>query len=181
MATVYLAYDLRQDRQVALKVIRPELGAALGPDRFLREIKVTAKLRHPHILPLFDSGDTNGQLWYTMPYVQGGTLRQRLIRETRLPLEDACRITLDVLAALTAAHEQGIIHRDIKPENILLEGGEAVVADFGIAQAVTAARTDRMTANGPGARHPGLHESGAGSRRADRPAERRVLGRLCAV
>ena len=155
MATVYLAYDLRQDRQVALKVIRPELGAALGADRFLREIKVTAKLRHPHILPLFDSGDTNGQLWYTMPYVQGGTLRQRLIRETRLPVDDACRITLDVLAALTAAHHQGIIHRDIKPENILLEGSEAVVADFGIAQAVTAARADRMTAIGIALGTPG--------------------------
>ena len=155
MATVYLAYDLRQDRQVALKVIRPELGATLGADRFLREIKVTAKLRHPHILPLFDSGGTNGQLWYTMPYVQGGTLRQRLIRETRLPLEDACGITLDVLAALTAAHGQGIIHRDIKPENILLEGGEAVVADFGIAQAVTAARADRMTAMGLALGTPG--------------------------
>ncbi len=155
MATVYLAYDLRQDRQVALKVIRPELGAALGADRFLREIKVTAKLRHPHILPLFDSGAANGQLWYTMPYVQGGTLRQRLIRDTRLPLEDACRITQDVLAALTEAHRQGIIHRDIKPENILLEGGEAVVADFGIAQAVTAARTDRMTAMGLALGTPG--------------------------
>src|SRR5918995_1390698 len=127
MATVYLAYDLRQDRQVALKVIRPELGAELGADRFLPEIKVTPKLRHPHILPLFDSGAANGRLWYTMPYVQGGTLRQRLIRETRIPREDAYGITLDVLAALSAAHGQGIIHRDIKPENILLEDTEAVV------------------------------------------------------
>src|SRR5918995_3740012 len=155
MATVYLAYDLRQDRQVALKVIRPELGAELGADRFLPEIKVTPKLRHPHILPLFDSGAANGQLWYTMPYVQGGTLRQRLIRETRIPREDAYGITLDVLAALSAAHGQGIIHRDIKPENILLEGTEAVVADFGIAQAVTAAGADRMTAMGVALGTPG--------------------------
>ena len=148
MASVYLAHDLRQERLVALKIIRPELGAALGPARFLREIKVTAKLRHPHILPLFDSGEAGGQLWYTMPYVEGGTLRQRLMKENRLPVEDACRITHDVLAALAYAHQQGIIHRDIKPENILLDGGEAVLADFGIAQAVTAADTERLTGLG---------------------------------
>ena len=148
MASVYLARDLRQERLVALKVIRPELGVVLGAGRFLREIKVTAKLRHPHILPLFDSGEAAGQLWYTMPYVEGGTLRQRLMKQTRLPLEDACRIAHDVLAAMTHAHDQGIIHRDIKPENILLDGGEAVLADFGIAQAVTAAGTDRLTGMG---------------------------------
>ena len=145
MATVYLAYDLRQERSVALKVIRPELAAMLGSGRFLREIKVTAKLRHPHILPLFESGESDGQLWYTMPYVEGGTLRHRLSREPRLSVQDACRITHDVLAALTYAHAQGIIHRDIKPENILLDGGEAVLADFGIGQAVTAAGTERLT------------------------------------
>ena len=148
MASVYLAYDIRQERFVALKVIRPELAAALGPDRFLREIKVTAKLRHPHILPLFESGEAGGRLWYTMPFVEGGTLRQRLQKEDRLPLEDACRITLDVLAALTHAHAQGVIHRDIKPENILLDGGEAVLADFGIAHAVTRTDTDRLTSIG---------------------------------
>jgi eukaryotic-like serine/threonine-protein kinase len=148
MATVYLAYDLRQERSVALKVIRPELGAVLGADRFLREIKVTAKLRHPHILPLFESGESDGQLWYTMPYVEGGTLRHRLTREPRLSTEEACRITSDVLAALTHAHAQGIIHRDIKPENILLDGGEAVLADFGIAHAVTTVGTDRLTGIG---------------------------------
>ena len=148
MATVYLAQDLRQERPVALKVIHAELGATLGSDRFLREIKLTAKLRHPHILPLFDSGDAQGLLWYTMPYVEGESLRQRLTRETRLPLQDALRITVNVLAALTYAHEHGIVHRDIKPENILLEGGEAVLADFGIAQAVTAAGTERLTGMG---------------------------------
>jgi serine/threonine-protein kinase len=148
MATVYLAYDLRQERSVALKVIRPELAAVLGPGRFLREIKVTAKLRHPHILPLFESGETAGQLWYTMPYVEGGTLRYRLSHEQRLSVHEACRITRDVLAALTYAHGQGIIHRDIKPENILLDGGEAVLADFGIAHAVTAAGTERLTGIG---------------------------------
>src|SRR3990172_1304362 len=141
MATVYLAYDLRQERPVALKVIHPELAATLGSDRFLREIKLTAQLRHPHILPLFDSGEAAGLLWYTMPYVEGETLRQRLMREKRLPLQDALRITVNVLAALAYAHARGIVHRDIKPENILLEGGEAVLADFGIAQAVTAAGT----------------------------------------
>jgi len=148
MATVYLAQDLRQERPVALKVIHVELTATLGSDRFLREIKLTAKLRHPHILPLFDSGNAQGLLWYTMPYVEGESLRQRLTHETRLPLQDALRITVNVLAALTYAHEHGIVHRDIKPENILLEGGEAVLADFGIAHALTAAGTERLTGMG---------------------------------
>ena len=148
MATVYLAYDLRQERSVALKVIRPELGAVLGADRFLREIKVTAKLRHPHILPLFESGESEGQLWYTMPYVEGGTLRHRLTRDSLLTAEEACGIASDVLAALTHAHAQGIIHRDIKPENILLDGGEAVLADFGIAHAVTTVGANRLTGIG---------------------------------
>ena len=148
MATVYLAYDLRQERSVALKVIHPHLAASIGPDRFLREIKLTATLRHPHILPLFDSGEANGQLWYTMPYVEGETLRDRLSRETRLQPGKALRIVHDVLAALTYAHAHGIVHRDIKPENILVEGGEAVLADFGIARAVTAAGTERLTAIG---------------------------------
>ncbi|HEX5962757.1 MAG TPA: protein kinase, partial [Gemmatimonadales bacterium] len=147
MATVYLAQDLRQERPVALKVVHPDLAAIFGSDRFLREIKLTAKLRHPHILPLFDSGEAAGQLWYTMPYVEGETLRQRLTRVKRLPLQDALRITVDVLAALTYAHEHGIVHRDIKPENILLEGAEAVLADFGIAHAVTAG-TERLTGMG---------------------------------
>ena len=145
MATVYLAQDLRQERLVALKVIHPELAATLGPDRFFREIKLTATLRHPHILPLFDSGEAAGQLWYTMPYIEGESLRQRLTREKRIPLDQAVVIAQDVLAALEYAHQHGIVHRDIKPENILLEGAEAVLADFGIAHAVTAAGNERLT------------------------------------
>jgi serine/threonine-protein kinase len=148
MATVYLAHDLRQERLVALKAIHPEVTVTLGPERFLREIKLTANLRHPHILPLFDSGEAAGQLWYTMPYVEGESLRQRLLREKRLPLVEALRIARDVLAALAYAHERGIVHRDIKPENILLEGGEAVLADFGIAHAVSAAGSERLTRTG---------------------------------
>jgi Tol biopolymer transport system component len=148
MATVYLAYDSRQDRPVALKVIHPELAASLGPERFLREIKLTAKLRHPHILPLFDSGESEGQLWYTMPYIEGESLRQRLLRQPHIPLSQALRLTSDILSALEYAHQQGIVHRDIKPENILLEGEEAILADFGIAQAITAAGSERLTRTG---------------------------------
>jgi eukaryotic-like serine/threonine-protein kinase len=148
MAMVYRAHDLRHDRPVALKVLRPELAAALGPERFLRETKLTARLQHPHILPLFDSGEANGQLWYVMPYVEGESLRTRLARERQLPLEDALRITCNVLAALSYAHSQGVVHRDIKPENILLEGEEAVVADFGVARAADAAVDDRLTETG---------------------------------
>src|SRR5919201_5683438 len=139
MATVYLAQDLKHDRPVALKVLHPDLAATLGPERFLREVRLTASLQHPHILPVFDSGEAAGQLWYTVPYVVGESLRQRLTREQQLPLEDALQITRNVLAALAHAHSLGIVHRDIKPENILLEAGEAVVADFGIARALAAA------------------------------------------
>ena len=154
MATVYLAHDLRQDRPVALKVIHPELAVTLGTERFLREIKLTAKLQHPHILPLFDSGEdetgepAGARLWYTMPYVEGESLRQRLRRETRLSVEEALRITRDVLAALAYAHRQGVVHRDIKPENILLEGDQAVLADFGIAHALSASGPERLTRTG---------------------------------
>jgi len=148
MATVYLAQDLRQERLVALKVIHREVTTSLGPDRFLREVKVTAKLRHPHILPLFDSGESAGQLWYTMPYVEGESLRQRLNRERRIALPQALAIARDVLGALAYAHQHGIVHRDIKPENILLEGDEAVLADFGIAHAMSAAGSDRLTGAG---------------------------------
>ena len=139
MATVYLAHDLKHDRKVAIKVLRPELAAALGPERFLREITTTANLRHPHILPLFDSGEAGGYLFYAMPFVEGETLRDRLVREKQLPLEDALRIAREVADALAYAHGRGVVHRDIKPENILLESGHAVVADFGIARAVSAA------------------------------------------
>ncbi len=148
MATVYLAHDLRHDRPVALKVLRPELAATLGPDRFLHEIRIAAVLQHPHILPVFDSGDAAGQLWYTMPYVEGQTLRERLLHERQLPLDDACRIALHVLSALEYAHSHGVIHRDVKPENILLEGDQAVVADLGIARAMSAVGEDRLTETG---------------------------------
>ena len=139
MATVYLAHDLKHDRKVAIKVLRPELAAALGHERFLREITTTANLRHPHILPLFDSGEAGGFLFYAMPFVEGETLRDRLGREKQLPLEDALRIAREVADALAYAHGRGVVHRDIKPENILLESGHAVVADFGIARAGSAA------------------------------------------
>jgi eukaryotic-like serine/threonine-protein kinase len=148
MATVYLAHDLRHERDVAIKVLHPELAAALGGDRFLSEIKTTARLQHPHILPLLDSGGADGLLFYVMPYVRGETLRTRLERERQLPIEDALGIAREVADALGAAHALGIIHRDIKPENILLQGGHALVADFGIALAVQQAGGARMTQTG---------------------------------
>ncbi|UCG89006.1 MAG: serine/threonine protein kinase, partial [Gemmatimonadota bacterium] len=148
MATVYLAQDLRHERQVAVKVFRPELAASLGADRFLREIKITANLNHPHILPLLDSGEADGFLFYVMPYVEGETLRDRMNREGQLPIDDALQITREVAAALSYAHSQGVVHRDIKPENVLLSAGEAVVADFGIARAVTEAGEGRLTETG---------------------------------
>jgi serine/threonine-protein kinase len=148
MATVYLAKDLKHRRQVAIKVLKPELAAALGAERFLREIEVTAGLTHPHILPLHDSGEADGFLYYVMPYVTGESLRARLERETQLSVDDALRITQQVASALEFAHHQGVVHRDIKPENILLHAGEAVVADFGIALAVSAAGGERLTETG---------------------------------
>src|SRR5438093_321942 len=148
MATVYLAHDLRHDRPVAIKVLHPELAAALGAERFLSEIKTTAKLQHPHILPLLDSGEADGLLFYVMPYVSGETLRTRLEREKQLPIADALRIAREAADALGAAHGLGIVHRDIKPENILLQGGHALVADFGIALAVQQAGGHRMTQTG---------------------------------
>ena len=148
MATVYLAHEMKHDREVAIKVLRPELAATLGADRFLREIKIAAKLTHPHILALHDSGEAGGFLYYVMPYVEGESLRDRLNRERQLPLEDAVRIAREVASALSHAHSQGVIHRDIKPENILLSAGEAVVADFGIARAVSAAGGEQLTETG---------------------------------
>ncbi len=148
MASVYLAQDLKHDRPVALKVVHPAVAATMGQERFLQEIKLTARLQHPHILPVFDSGESDGQLWYVMPYVEGESLRARIARERQLPLEDALRITGKVLAALSYAHSHQVIHRDIKPENILLEGAEAVVADFGVARAIDAAATERLTETG---------------------------------
>jgi serine/threonine-protein kinase len=135
MATVYLAEDLKHHRPVAIKVLRPELAAALGPERFLREIDVTARLNHPHILPLLDSGEAEGLLFYVMPYVEGESLRERLALERQLPLDEALRIASEVADALDFAHQHNVLHRDIKPENILLESKHAVVADFWIARA----------------------------------------------
>src|SRR6476469_718864 len=148
MATVYVAEDLRHKRKVALKVLKPELAAVLGAERFVQEITTTAALQHPHILPLFDSGTADGFLYYVMPYVQGETLRARLNRETQLGVEEAVRIACEVAGALDYAHRHGVIHRDIKPENILLHDGRPVVADFGIALAVSAAAGGRMTETG---------------------------------
>jgi TolB-like protein/tetratricopeptide (TPR) repeat protein len=148
MATVFLATDIKHEREVAIKVLHPELSATLGADRFEREIKVAAKLQHPHILGMYDSGVADGLLYYVMPFVKGEALRDRLDRETQLPVEDAIRITLEVADALGYAHEHGVIHRDIKPENILLSGGHALVADFGIARAVTEAGGSKLTQTG---------------------------------
>ncbi|MEO5824860.1 MAG: protein kinase [Gemmatimonadales bacterium] len=148
MATVYLAHDIKHDRDVAIKVLHPDLGAALGGERFLSEIRTTARLQHPHILPLLDSGEADGLLYYVMPLVTGETLRSRLDRERQLPIDDAVRIAREVADALGSAHALGIIHRDIKPENILLQGGHALVADFGIALAVQTAGGSRMTQTG---------------------------------
>jgi len=147
MATVYLAEDLRHDRKVAIKVLRPELAAVIGAERFLKEIKTTANLQHPHILGLIDSGDAAGLLWYAMPFVEGESLRDRLQREKQLPIADAVRIATEVAGALDYAHRHGVIHRDIKPENILLHDGSALVADFGIALAASTAGS-RMTETG---------------------------------
>jgi len=147
MATVYLAHDLRHDRKVAVKVLRPELAAVIGADRFLAEIKTTANLQHPHILPLFDSGAADSFLFYVMPFIEGESLRDRLTRERQLPVPDAVRIANEVASALDYAHRHGVIHRDIKPENILLHDGRAVVADFGIALAASTAGS-RMTETG---------------------------------
>jgi serine/threonine-protein kinase len=148
MATVYLAQDLKHDRKVAVKVLRPELAAVLGADRFIREIKTTANLQHPHILPLFDSGEADSFLYYVMPYIEGETLGDKLDRETQLSIDEAVRIATEVADALDYAHRHNVIHRDIKPENILLHDGRPMVADFGIALAVSAAAGGRMTETG---------------------------------
>ena len=148
MATVYLAQDTRHDRVVALKVLHPDLAASLGPERFLREIKLAARLNHPHILPLFDSGEAESFLYYVMPYIEGESLRERLDREKQLPVDEAVRHAKSIASALDYAHRQNIIHRDIKPENVMLYEGEAMVMDFGIAKAVSAAASETLTQTG---------------------------------
>ena len=148
MATVFLAIDLRHDRRVALKVLHPELSSALGPDRFLREIKLAARLNHPHIVPLFDSGEAGGFLYYVMPVVEGESLRDRLLRDGQLPLDECLNLVRGIASALDYAHRQQIVHRDIKPENVMLQEGEAVVMDFGIAKAVSIASSDTLTQTG---------------------------------
>src|SRR5688500_127945 len=148
MATVYLARDVKHKRNVALKVLNAELGAVLGVERFLSEIQVTANLQHPNLLPLFDSGEVSGLLYYVMPYVDGETLRARLEREKQLPVDEAVRIASAVASALGYAHRHNVIHRDLKPENILMLEGQPLIADFGIALAVSNAGGERITQTG---------------------------------
>jgi len=178
MATVYLAEDVKHHRPVALKVLKSELAAVLGPERFLREIEISARLTHPHILPLLDSGDAGGTLFYVMPYVEGESLRDRLDREKQLPVDDALQISREVADALSYAHSRGVIHRDIKPENILLESGHAVVADFGIARAIDQAGGETLTATGLAVGTPAYMspEQAAGSRDLDGRSDLYSLG-----
>src|SRR5215207_2611275 len=148
MATVYLAHDLRHERKVAIKVLRPELAAVIGAERFVREIRTVAALQHPHILGLIDSGEVQGTAYYVMPFVEGESLRDRLSREKQLPVGDAVRIATEVASALDYAYRHGVIHRDVKPENVLLHDGAALVADFGISLALSEAGGTRMTETG---------------------------------
>ena len=177
MASVYLAQDVRHERRVALKVLRAELAAVIGAERFLTEIRTTAKLQHPGVLPLFDSGVAAGQLFYVMPFVDGESLRHRLDRERQLPVADAVRIAAEVGDALAYAHERGVIHRDIKPENILLQSGRPVVADFGIALAVQEAGGNRLTQTGLSLGTPQYMspEQAAGERGVDGRADQYAL------
>ena len=148
MATVYLARDLKHDRLVALKVLKPELAATLGPDRFPREIRILAKLQHPNVLPLHDSGESSGYLYYVMPFVEGESLRERLSRDGQLPVHDAVRILREVADALAYAHAHGVMHRDIKPDNVMISGRHALVTDFGVAKAVSDAGGEKLTTVG---------------------------------
>ena len=178
MATVYLARDQRHDRLVALKVMRPDLASSVGGERFLHEIRITAQLRHPRILPVFDSGEAAGQLWYTMPFVEGETLRQRLVRDRTIPVEEAVRITCEVASALDYAHRRSVVHRDVKPENIMIEEQHAVIADFGVARALDKAAGDGLTATGFAVGTPAYMspEEASGSQEVDGRADVYALG-----
>ncbi|HMU62525.1 MAG TPA: serine/threonine-protein kinase, partial [Gemmatimonadales bacterium] len=178
MATVYLARDLKHDRDVAIKVLRPELAAALGAERFLAEVKITARLDHPHILTLIDSGEVDGTLFYVMPFVRGESLRAKVVREGQLGVDEALDITRQVASALDYAHRQGVIHRDIKPENILLHEGEAFLTDFGIALAVKEAGGERLTGTGLSLGTPSYMspEQAAGDRDLDARSDIYALG-----
>ncbi len=180
MATVYLAHDVKHERKVALKVLRPELAAVIGAERFLAEIKVTANLQHPHILPLHDSGEADTFLYYVMPYVEGETLREKMEREKQLGIEDAIEITRSVAGALDYAHRQDVIHRDIKPENILIHDGQPMVADFGIALAVSHAGGARLTETGLsiGTPHYMSPEQAMGDRELDARSDVYSLGAM---
>ena len=162
MATVYLAEDLKHHRKVAIKVLRPELSAALGPERFLREIEIAANLTHPHILPLHDSGEADGFLYYVMPHIEGESLRDKLAHEGELPIGEAVRILRDIVDALSEAHDKGVVHRDIKPDNVMLSGRHALVTDFGVAKAVSEATgRDKLTTAGIALGTPTYMASGA--------------------
>ena len=176
--TVYLGHDQRHDRAVAIKVLASDVANAVGIERFLREIHVAAHLQHPAILPLHDSGQAGGLLYYVMPYVAGGSLRQRLEREIQLPLDEALRITRQVASALDYAHDQGVLHRDIKPENILLLDGHAVVADFGIARALATADGEKLTRTGLAVGTPGYMspEQAGGAGQVDKRSDVYSLG-----